>query len=450
MLLEALTARGRTCLISASDLLETVASAGKPGLPLDGLLSRRPLLLTAALLAFHDENLRPAGTPDELADWVRQDWLPTLNAARPAQEPGRIRCWSKACQRLDRHHAPAIRDDGLRQKEKVIASGVRRSLAPVARVRKRDRRELASAMLSSRFVAALVIHGEGLAETPFWFARSLFDVGPAVQEAWREAIAALAGVTTAGETFESRLLEEKLASLRQFAYGASHEINNPLANISMRAEALLRGETDESRLRSLRTIHQQALRAHQMITDLMLFAHPPALRRNAVQPAAIVAKVIEEVLVRHPRREFAIVLEQPAKPRDWRIDPDQFAELALALINNAIEALPGAGEVRLEVDQSSGSELVVRCRDTGTGFDERVARHLFDPFFSGREAGRGLGFGLSRAWTIARSHGGSLHVLDRSPGKTCFEARFPRVAELAGVADARAEVQPAGRRAEAA
>src|SRR5262245_35743107 len=70
----------------------------------------------------------------------------------------------------------------------------------------------------------------------------------------------------------------KLQALYNFAYGLSHEINNPLANISARAQTLLVDEKDPERRRKLATIVQQAFKAHEMIADLMLFARPPTMR----------------------------------------------------------------------------------------------------------------------------------------------------------------------------
>ena len=72
------------------------------------------------------------------------------------------------------------------------------------------------------------------------------------------------------DDFEQRLEREKLEALKELAYGASHEINNPLANIAARAQTLLDDEIDPERRRKLLAIHRQALRAHEMIADLML------------------------------------------------------------------------------------------------------------------------------------------------------------------------------------
>src|SRR6188508_1914643 len=87
----------------------------------------------------------------------------------------------------------------------------------------------------------------------------------------------------------------KLEALYQFAYGLSHEINNPLANIATRAQSLLADEPDPERRRKLATIVQQAFRAHEMIADLMLFARPPTLRPESVDLARLADTVVAEM-----------------------------------------------------------------------------------------------------------------------------------------------------------
>src|SRR5436305_11183742 len=87
----------------------------------------------------------------------------------------------------------------------------------------------------------------------------------------------------------------KLQALYNFAYGLSHEINNPLANISARAQTLLVDEKDPERRRKLATIVQQAFKAHEMIADLMLFARPPAMRPEEVDLAKLAHTVVAEM-----------------------------------------------------------------------------------------------------------------------------------------------------------
>ena len=94
------------------------------------------------------------------------------------------------------------------------------------------------------------------------------------------------------------------------------------------------------------------------------------------------------------------------------LDPTQFSVAIKNLVQNSIEALRSSDEqnqqIEIRMEQSDSYELRVSVWDNGQGITEDVARHMFDPFYSGREAGRGLGFGLSKVWTIAKLHGGDL------------------------------------------
>src|SRR6476659_1187074 len=100
---------------------------------------------------------------------------------------------------------------------------------------------------------------------------------------------------TSTDAFAAALEASKLQALYNFAYGLSHEINNPLANISARAQTLLVDEKDPDRRRKLATIVQQAFKAHEMIADLMLFARPPALRPQSIDLAKLADTVVSEM-----------------------------------------------------------------------------------------------------------------------------------------------------------
>jgi signal transduction histidine kinase len=214
--------------------------------------------------------------------------------------------------------------------------------------------------------------------------------------------------------YSARLEHEKLESLKELAYGASHEINNPLANIAARAQTLLEDEPDPERRRKLAAIHRQALRAHEMIADLMLFARPPKLN---VAPCDVI-RLTEQVVAQHRKlaaqRETSLDMLIDAEPiPPAMVDATHIAVALGALITNAIEAVAAAGHVQVAVRPALiGNERLVEIvvRDDGPGISDHVRRHMFDPFFSGREAGRGLGFGLSKCWRIVTDHGGQVVV----------------------------------------
>jgi hypothetical protein len=218
---------------------------------------------------------------------------------------------------------------------------------------------------------------------------------------------------------------EKLASLKQLAYGASHEINNPLANIATRAQLLLPGEIDPARRKHLRTIYGQAMRAHEMISDMMLFAHPPFPEFQPINLSAVIHQAIDD-------------FEQAGRPADWtidrilssaidmRADAGQLIAVIQSLLRNAVESQP-RGRIEVALSASDDDTCEIEVRDDGPGLSEAAARHLFDPFFSGREAGRGLGFGLSKAWTIVQLHGGDIQVANTGPAGTTIRIGLPRV-----------------------
>jgi signal transduction histidine kinase len=233
--------------------------------------------------------------------------------------------------------------------------------------------------------------------------------------------------------FQHRLQTEKLASMMQLAYGASHEINNPLANVATRSQSLLAEEQHPEKRNKLAVIYQQTMRAHEMISDMMLFANPPQLDKRSVSVRRLLRRFIGEQDNLLPCENSDIKLSVFIGPAVDRanVDASHLMVVLENLVRNAREAICGkaksTGEIELHVDVvASKSRLLpaalkstnrdflqVSAWDNGIGVDQRVRQHLFDPFFSGREAGRGLGFGLPKVWRIARLHGGDV-VLDES------------------------------------
>jgi len=208
---------------------------------------------------------------------------------------------------------------------------------------------------------------------------------------------------------ERDLRNEKLLSLKRLAYGASHEINNPLANIASRAQALLAGETDPDRRHELATIYAQAMRGHEMIADLMLFARPPRPQLGNCTLNAIAADAVEQMHSVAELQQTDLTYEPTNDDIRLTADANLLTLATGALIRNALEAVKRGGKI--EVTLATDEELAtIAVQDDGPGISDDQAEIVFDPFHSGREAGRGLGFGLTKCWTIARAHGGDTYV----------------------------------------
>ena len=232
------------------------------------------------------------------------------------------------------------------------------------------------------------------------------------------------------QQFDQALEQEKLAALGEFAYGASHEINNPLANISTRAQAMLLQEPDPEKRRMLAIIHTQALRANEMIADVMLFARPPEPVRRPVDWVAIVDAVLAELRDEADSQGTLLARLGGEEPLIVLADATLLAMAVRAVCVNALEALGAEGRVEVAVERAAvdgelGDWACLIVRDTGPGIPPHVRRHLFDPFFSGREAGRGLGLGLSKAWRVVTLHGGRIDVASEPREGTRFTIRLP-------------------------
>jgi len=229
----------------------------------------------------------------------------------------------------------------------------------------------------------------------------------------------------AEQDFDERLERAKLDALKELAYGASHEINNPLANISARAQTLMRDERDPERRRALESIHHQALRAHEMISDLMLFARPPRLDLKPLDVDELVRKVGSEFDGESQRRAIEVSTKIELSLPALMADPVQLAVAIHALWRNAVEAIGHGGRIEVSVYLPADGFVQIAVQDSGPGISEHIRPHIFDPFFSGREAGRGLGFGLSKAWRIVTDHRGRILVDNPPAGGTRFVIELP-------------------------
>lgn len=209
--------------------------------------------------------------------------------------------------------------------------------------------------------------------------------------------------------FDAELRRAKLEAVKQLAYGLSHEINNPLANISTRAQQLQREETDPSRAAVLQRIVDQVYRAHEMVSDLMFFANPPSPRTERIRLDDIVRGVVSDFEKEARRQSIRLSVDVSGPNAEPEGDPRMIGEAVRALIRNAVEAVGCQGTIAVCVDTSGGA-AEIRIADSGPGLSEEARRHAFDPYFSGREAGRGLGLGLCRAYRIARLHHGAVSL----------------------------------------
>ena len=222
-------------------------------------------------------------------------------------------------------------------------------------------------------------------------------------------------------SFGDAIQEAKRASLKQFAYGLSHEINNPLANISARAQGLMRDEADSARKTSLQRIIDQSMRAHEMIADLMFYAHPPDPCRADVDLRLVLTTVAKQTEESIQGRGIELIVRNPKLEVKSQSDLAMMTEAVRSLVRNSIEAIGCDGRVELSCsidDRQKNPVVVIKISDSGPGLSDEARKHAFDPYFSGREAGRGLGVGLCRVQRIATLHHGGVSLISGTAGCT--------------------------------
>lgn len=243
----------------------------------------------------------------------------------------------------------------------------------------------------------------------------------------------------------------KLSALAEFAAGAGHEINNPLAVISGQAQyiqkqlQLLDGPAEEiddigaylDNLRttvspSLQKIIGQTQRIHGILTGLMQFARPSTPRPQPVALPALVQQVAESLEGLAQERRVRLVAPPIDREHIVAADPTQLRTALSCLVRNAIEAAPADGWAGIRIGEPRRGSIEVIIEDSGPGLTPAVREHLFDPFFSGRSAGRGRGLGLPTAWRLARQQGGDVRFDGQPDGCTRFVLSIPYEANAAG------------------
>jgi signal transduction histidine kinase len=219
------------------------------------------------------------------------------------------------------------------------------------------------------------------------------------------------------ERLQARLREaERLATAGELAASMAHEIRNPLAAI-VNATALLADETQltgDERAATLAAIRAEARRLNRILSDFLKFARPPEAR---VAPGDI-RDVLEHVsgLIRddQPRasRVDVKVAVDPALPR-FAFDREQLIQVLWNVALNGVEAMNGRGRLSLEVVRKNGA-VALAVTDTGPGIPSERRGRVFEPFYTGKPNGTGLG--LTIAERIVAAHGGRIEI-DSEPGR---------------------------------
>jgi two-component system sensor histidine kinase PilS (NtrC family) len=222
---------------------------------------------------------------------------------------------------------------------------------------------------------------------------------------------------------ESRLRRaDRLATLGRMSANIAHEIRNPLASLTGAIEALATtGAGTETRTRLADIVLRESARLNGIITDFLAYARPAPLTRAQIDVSELLDEVL--VLVEHRAQPGRLkVVREFAPAISFVVDPQQFRQALWNLCLNALDAMPDGGELRVAA-AVDGSTLRVEVGDTGDGIAPGDVGHLFEPFFSTKATGSGLGLPLVHR--IAQEHGGDVEVASAPGHGTTFTLTFP-------------------------
>jgi len=228
---------------------------------------------------------------------------------------------------------------------------------------------------------------------------------------------------------EARLRRaESLASLTTLAAGVAHEIKNPLGSMGIHLQLIQKKIAGKKRIEPkdiaqyLGVINEEVDRLNRIVVDFLFAVKPMDTRLED----GSINQVIQGLLafVRPELDQAGVRIESNLSPSvpTLRIDPRYIKQALLNLIKNAVAAMPEGGVLRIET-RKSGEEVQLKLSDTGTGIPEQIMDKIFDPYFTTKPFGTGLG--LTIVFKIVKEHFGDVSVSSREGEGTTFTLSLP-------------------------
>jgi len=232
------------------------------------------------------------------------------------------------------------------------------------------------------------------------------------------------------QTQDELIQASKLAALGQLAAGINHEMNQPLTAIrsySDNARVLLERNRIDEASGNLEQISALTARISEIAKQLQVFSRKADDGLSAVTLSDVVRNAL--VLVGTGGKLDGITIENHMETTGFAAQANlvRLEQVFINLIGNARDAMLNSLEKRLEIHAEADDEYVrVQVRDTGTGFAEGQVEKIFDPFYTTKEVGRGLGLGLSVSYRIIEDFGGKLRAANHPDGGAVFQVELKR------------------------
>ncbi len=228
--------------------------------------------------------------------------------------------------------------------------------------------------------------------------------------------------TAAGES--SVVQSSKLVSLGEMTADIAAELNNPLMSVVGYTTLLMEDQQmPVARRRNLEQVLVEASKALDMTKTLLDFVGKPKPKHRLTDIEEPLDAALTLMDGRFNQGGVSIV-KSMQKPLPFvSIDPDQLQQAFVNILNNAVDAMPGGGQLDVYVT-FEGADVEICFSDTGTGMSQERIDHIFEPFYSSK-AGEGTGLGLSLALKVAKDHGGTMEVESKLGIGSTFTIKLP-------------------------
>ena len=227
---------------------------------------------------------------------------------------------------------------------------------------------------------------------------------------------------------------EKMATIGKMAAVVAHEINNPLSGILTYAKLLKkwiqRGEAETSKKNDaeqcLDLIADESRRCGDLVKNLLTFSHTSPMNVQTTDLNTVVDRSVRLVAHQLELNGVELHLDLPSNLPAIQCDPGQIEQVLLALIMNAIDAMPRGGNLWVSTRMGEESdELAIEVRDDGSGIPPEILPHIFEPFLTTKESGKSVGLGLAVSQNIIEGHRGRVDVHSEVGKGTTFTVTLP-------------------------
>ncbi|MCE5283575.1 MAG: PAS domain S-box protein, partial [Deltaproteobacteria bacterium] len=220
---------------------------------------------------------------------------------------------------------------------------------------------------------------------------------------------------------------QKMAAVGQLSAGIAHEVRNPLSSIKMSLRILeKRMHPTGNDLKRFRIAEREVEHLEDLVRDVLIYARPAQPKKETADIRKVVEQALDLAEKALSEKGIDVRIQFAADVPVCSVDPSMLEQAFLNLLLNAVDALEPGGILTLSVRKASppeGAWIEVEIEDNGCGIDEGDMPHLFNPFFTRKKDGTGLG--LTQVKKIVEMHGGSVEVFSRKGEGTRVRVRFP-------------------------